>query len=115
VITVLKITIEPEADEVRMKLEGDLAGTWVRDLEECWRATRSSSSGKVACLDLSDVSRVDDAGRYLLALIHETGARMISTGVAMKDLLDSISRDWPLRRIEGPGWAAIPSPRPPRF
>ena len=33
----LKITIEPEAEEIRLKLEGDLAGTWVADLEECWR------------------------------------------------------------------------------
>ena len=71
-------------------------------------ATRASFAGKAACIDLTGVTRVDDAGRYLLALIHETGARMVSTGVAMKDLLDSISRDWPAKRIEGPGWAADP-------
>ena len=59
----LKITVEPEGDEVRMKLEGDLAGTWVGDLEECWRATRASSAGKPACLDLTGVTRVDDAGQ----------------------------------------------------
>jgi len=110
----LKITVKPEGEEVWMKLEGDLAGTWVADLEECWQATRASLAGKSACLDLTGVTRVDDAGRYLLALIHGAGVRMVSTGVAMKDLLDSIGRDWPTLRIEGPGWAAIPGPRPPR-
>ena len=110
----LKITIEAEAEDVRMKLEGDLAGTWVAELEECWRTTRDSSAGKTAWLDLSGVNRVDDAGRYLLALIHGTGARMVATGVAMTDLLDSIGRDWPTRRLEGPGWAAIPSLRTSR-
>jgi len=109
----LKITVKPEGEEVWMKLEGDLAGTWVADLEECWQATRASLAGKSACLDLTGVTRVDDAGRYLLALIHGAGVRMVSTGVAMKDLLDSIGRDWPTSRIEGPGWAAIPGPRPP--
>ncbi len=108
----LKITVQAEAEEVRMKLEGDLAGTWVADLEECWRATRVSSAGTPACLDLTGVNRVDDAGRYLLALIHGAGARMVATGVAMRDLLDTIDRDWPAARIEGRGWAAIPSPRP---
>ena len=110
----LKITTRTEGEEFRLKLEGDLAGTWVADVEECWRTTRGSSAGKPACLDLTGVTRVDDAGRYLLALIHGTGARMVATGVEMTDLLDSIGRDWPARRIEGPGWAAIPSPRAPR-
>ena len=49
-----------EGDEVRMKLEGDLSGTWVTDLEECWQTTRASLAGKPACLDLTGVTRVDD-------------------------------------------------------
>jgi hypothetical protein len=110
----LKITIQPEVEEVRMKLEGDLAGTWVGDLEECWRVVRTSLAGRPACLDLTGVARVDDAGRYLLALIHGTGARMVSTGVEMKDLLESIDRDWPQARNEGAGRTAIPSTRTPR-
>lgn len=110
----LKITIQTEGDELRLKLEGDLAGTWVADLEECWRSARDSSAGRPACLDLTGVQRVDDAGRYLLALIHGTGARMVATGVEMTDLLDSIGRDWPAGRLDAPGGAADPSPRPSR-
>jgi len=109
----LKITIQVELHEVRMKLEGDLAGTWVGDLDDCWQSTRTSFAGRPVCLDLTGVTRVDDAGKYLLALIHGTGARMVSAGVEMKDLLESIGRDWPASRIEGPGRAAIPSLRAP--
>jgi len=93
----LRITVEPVSDEVRLRLEGDLAGTWVRDLEETWRATRAGFVGRVPHLDLTGVAHVDDAGRYLLALIHETGARMSSAGLATRDLLESIARDWPAR------------------
>ena len=110
----LKVTILPDDEEVRIKLEGDLAGTWVGDLEECWQVARTSLGGRPACLDLTGVTRVDDAGRYLLALIHGTGARMVSTGVEMEALLESIGRDWPAARVEGAGWAAIPSPRASR-
>lgn len=105
----LRITIHHEVEEVRLELEGELSGTWVRELEETWRATRASSSGKPVYLDLTGVDRVDDAGRYLLALVHETGARMVSTGFVMKDLLDAIAREWPVVRGEDRGWAAVPA------
>jgi len=105
VTPMLKITIEHEVEEICLRLEGDLAGTWVRELEETWRALRATPGGKPACLDLTGGVRVDDAGRYLLALIQETGARMVSTGLAMKDLLDSIARDWPGSRASDRGWA----------
>jgi len=106
----LRITIHHEVEEIRMELEGELSGTWVRELEEAWRAMRASSGGRAVYLDLTGVDRVDDAGRYLLALIHETGARMVSTGLAMTDLLDSIARDWPGSTTESRGWAvAVPA------
>lgn len=96
----LRITVEPFEQEVRLKLEGDLTGTWVRDLEESWRAVRAGGRG--AGLDLTGVTRVDDAGRYLLALIRESGAPIVSSGFAMNELLESIGRDWPGRSAAGP-------------
>ena len=102
----LKITIHHEVEEICLQVEGDLTGTWVRELEEAWRAMRRSWSSKPAYLDLAGVTRVDDAGRYLLALIHQTGARMVSNGLAMKDLLDSIDREWPFAPQEDRGWVA---------
>lgn len=96
----LRITVEPLEQEVRLKLEGDLTGTWVRELEESWRAAREGGRG--ARLDLTGVTKVDDAGRYLLALIRESGAPIVSSGFAMKELLEAIARDWPVRTGAGP-------------
>mgnify|MGYP003377579961 CR=1 FL=1 len=57
----LKITVQPEGEEIRMKLEAELAGTWVGELEECWQATRASSPGRPTRRDLNGVTRVDAA------------------------------------------------------
>ena len=105
----LKITVEPGIDAVRLKLEGDLAGTGVRVLEEFWLTTSASVGDRAVCLDLSGVSRVDDAGRFLLALIHRTGASFEAAGVEMKELVESITRDWPT-----PQTAALQADAPPR-
>lgn len=91
----LKITMEPSGDEFRLKLEGSVAGPWVQDLEECWREVAAAPGGRSTCLDLTDVGHVDDAGRYLLALIARAGTRLVSDGVATKGLLESLERDWP--------------------
>ena len=91
----LRITVELLDEAARLRLEGDLAGAWVHDLEDAWRAARAEFAGKASLLALSDVSRVDDAGRYLLALIHEAGTRLCSTGLETRALLESIYRDWP--------------------
>ena len=99
----LRITVEPVADKVRLKLEGDLTGAWVRDLEESWRSVRSGGRPPThPGLDLTGVTRVDDAGRYLLALIQETGAPIVASGCAMNALLESIARDWPARPAAPP-------------
>jgi hypothetical protein len=109
----LKITVEPGVSEVRLRLEGDIAGPWVRELEESWRVAASSLVGRSISLELTGVGYIDDAGRYLLALIAKAGARMASRGVATRDLLDSIVQDWPSVRIEGPGWSATTPLRSP--
>ncbi len=102
----LKITTETSGDEIRLKLEGDIAGPWVQDLEECWRDAVASHAGAPTCLELTGVGHVDDAGRYLLALIAKAGTRLVAAGVAMKDLLDSILADWPSPQPVGPGSSA---------
>jgi len=94
----LKITIETEDTGVALKLEGELAGTWVRDLETSWRlvACASSAWALPVRVDLADCSRVDDAGQYLLVLLHLNGTRLVARGVAMTGLVESLTKDWPL-------------------
>jgi len=91
----LKITLEDRPNEVTLKLEGNLAGAWVTELEDCWRSAHSTLDGRPLSLDLSAVEQVDRAGRYLLALLSFNGAQLITSGAVMTDLARSIAANWP--------------------
>jgi hypothetical protein len=43
---------------------------------------------------------VDGAGKYLLALIARSGTQLTASGPEMKDLLQAIAKEWPLRGYE---------------
>ena len=94
----LKITTETEDSGIHLRLEGELAGSWVRDLEISWR--RAARAAAVFSLpvfvDLADCSRVDDAGHYLLALLHLNGTHLVASGVATTGLVESLAREWPV-------------------
>ena len=91
----LRITVQPEPNRIRLKLEGDLAGMWVSEVEESWRATHSMRVGRPLYLDLTDVQHVDRAGRYLLGLLHCSGAHLVASGASMTDLVRTLEHDWP--------------------
>ena len=92
----LRITVEPSPTAVRLRLEGNIGGAWVSELEDCWRSTSSSLGGRPLCLDLTAVERVDMAGRYLLALMRRDGTQLIASGALMTELVRSLEGDWPL-------------------
>jgi ABC-type transporter Mla MlaB component len=90
----LRITVQPEADRIRLKLEGDLVGIWVGEVEESWRQTWSARDDRPLYLDLTDVVRVDRAGRYLLGLLRCRGARLLASGAQMTELVRTIEETW---------------------
>jgi ABC-type transporter Mla MlaB component len=92
----LKITVQRSPSEVRLKLEGNLAGVWVTELEDCWRSAHAILAGRSLCVDLLAVEQVDRAGRYLLALMRRNGAQLIASGAAMTELVRTLSGDGPL-------------------
>jgi anti-anti-sigma regulatory factor len=91
----LRITVEPELDRIRLKLEGDLSGAWVAEVEESWLAACSMRGDRQLYLDLTDVQHVDPAGRYLIGLLRCSGAHLVASGVRMTELVRTIQRDWP--------------------
>jgi ABC-type transporter Mla MlaB component len=91
----LRITVKPEPERIRLKLEGDLAGMWVSEVEDCWRAARSARDARPLCLDLTDVGHIDRAGRYLLGLLHCSGAQLIASGPLTTELVRTLEDDWP--------------------
>jgi ABC-type transporter Mla MlaB component len=90
----LRITVHKIPQQITLKLEGSLTGSWVMELEDCWRAASSNPAGRLLCLDLTDVDNVDNAGTYLLALLHNRGVQLIASGLVMTELVADITRQW---------------------
>ena len=96
----LRITVQDRPEQVTLRLEGQLIGAWVTELENSWRRVNSTLSGRSLCVDLNAVDHVDGAGKYLLALIARRGARLTASGAEMNDLLRAIAKEWPLREYQ---------------
>jgi hypothetical protein len=47
-------------------------------------------------LDLTEVESVDNAGTYLLALLHNRGVQLIASGLVMTELVAAIEEQWQL-------------------
>ena len=86
----LKITIHDADDPLRVELEGRLAGAWVCELEHCWRMAKANHPNRGFSVDLTSVTFIDQAGRYLLQLMHRDGVRVVGSGLLLQDLLDPL-------------------------
>jgi len=96
----LRITVHEESTVWRLSLSGKLAGPWVAETENVWRAMpRASAQIEI---DLKEVTGVDTAGRMLLAAMHRAGAQFVTGGVANSALVSEISRGRHLRKASDP-------------
>jgi ABC-type transporter Mla MlaB component len=86
----LRITTQQTAGELVMKLEGCVAGAWVDELSACWTAATTNITS-ATLVDLSAVYWVDASGRRLLAEMHRGGARFLTSGCFMRELIREIS------------------------
>src|SRR5437879_13583254 len=77
---VRRITIEQEATTTMFKVEGKLAGPWVAELEQCWRAAMNTTGGRSVRVHLRAVSFLDAAGKALLAEMHRHRAELVAEG-----------------------------------
>jgi hypothetical protein len=84
----LKITMHDAAGPLRLELEGRLAGAWVCELEHCWHTAKASHPNRKCSVDLTSVTFIDQAGRYLLQLMHRDGVRLVAPGLMLQDILD---------------------------
>jgi hypothetical protein len=88
-LKMLRITIHGDGTLWRLHLSGRLAGAWVAETEHAWR---SAPVGSAVEIDMSEVTGTDEAGRCLLHEMGEAGAWFIAKGVAMKALVEEITR-----------------------
>jgi len=86
----LRITANDNPRVLTFRLEGRLEGPWVRELEQCWRDGLDHPSRPSVCVDLTDVTYIDAAGKARLAEMFEQGARFIADDCATKAVVEEI-------------------------
>jgi ABC-type transporter Mla MlaB component len=87
----LKITLHDSSEELRLKLEGKLAGLWVGELRQCWQTAASTTHDRKTVVDLRDVDFVDPEGQSLLAEMHRQGVRLVAVTPLIQALIREIS------------------------
>ena len=87
----LTITLLDELHRVTLKLEGSLTGVWVAELEGIWRVINSRLERRPLYLDMNGVEHVDRAGMYLLALLRQRGAQLVTSGTLITEFVRSIA------------------------
>jgi hypothetical protein len=86
----LRITVHGAPRALTFRLEGRLAGPWVRELEECWRGAVAGRQGPSLRVDLTDVTFLDAAGRACLEALHRQGAELVAADCLMKAVVAEI-------------------------
>lgn len=86
----LKITIRTDATAIILELEGKLVGPWVQELAACWQQV--ATAARPVRLVLRCVTFIDDAGRKLLAEMHQDGAELTAEGCMTRAIVEQITR-----------------------
>ena len=75
-----------------LKLEGRCSLDVLGELDASWQAAQHKAGAHRVWIDLSDVWLVDDAAREQLVRMHQAGARFVSRGCLMRELVREITR-----------------------
>jgi hypothetical protein len=86
----LKITFHSDAGRTLFELEGRLLGAWVEELKTCWQ--QASAVNQQIVVKLKEVTFVDEAGKKLLADMHNQGVTLGAEGCMMKAIIEEIIR-----------------------
>jgi ABC-type transporter Mla MlaB component len=84
----LKIDTIESASEIRLVLQGRLAGPWVDELECQWRRVRATAAERPIRVDLSGVTGIDRAARYLLQLMRVRNISLVDACLPVRASLD---------------------------
>jgi anti-anti-sigma regulatory factor len=95
----LRVTVEDLETDLRLKVEGRLAGAWVPELEQSWRTLIRRSPDVSLIVDLTDTVFVDLAGTYLLSLMYRSGVQLRANSLYMKNVIAEITAQAGAKRI----------------
>jgi len=89
----LRITVHDKPPVLTFQLEGELAGSWVRELKDCWQRVMASLSEPILRVDLTGMTFVDEEGKACLAALHRQGAEFVAVDCLTKAIVAEISQD----------------------
>ena len=72
------------------ELAGTISPDDATELEQAWRTASSVIGGRILVVDLSFVTRIDEAGQNLLRRWHEQGAKLVAKSQSARLLVESI-------------------------
>jgi ABC-type transporter Mla MlaB component len=84
----LRITVREERGRATLKLEGNLSGPWVNELERCWQETMFCPEHII--IDLSGVQRFDSRAKSLLRDLHIAGSELKGEGPLTSYIVEEI-------------------------
>ena len=88
----LRITVHDRPPVLSLQLEGELAGPWVRELEECWRSALARRPEAILRVDLADVTFIDESGKACLAALHRQCAELVAADCLTIAIVDEITQ-----------------------
>jgi ABC-type transporter Mla MlaB component len=84
----LRITVREEHGRATLKLEGNLSGPWVGELERCWQETMFCPEH--ITIDLSGVRSFDTQAKTLLREMHDAGSQLRGSGPLTSYIVEEI-------------------------
>jgi hypothetical protein len=85
----LRISTQYDAQVLTFRLEGRLAGLWIKELRDCWQSCLASCPALMR-VDLRSLTFVDTAGKELLGEMHRQGAKLIASDCQMRAVVAQI-------------------------
>ena len=87
----LRITVSDGPRLLTFTLEGRLEGPWVAELENCWQCNLDNANQAAFRVDLGGVTFVDEAGKTVLARMHERGAVLVGGDCLTNAIVEEIT------------------------
>jgi hypothetical protein len=88
----LRITTLKTQMVTTLRVEGKLVGPWVGELQGSWRSVSSEPANGRLCVDLTDVTFVDEEGKRLLEVMYAEGVKLKASGCVTRRLVEEIER-----------------------
>lgn len=86
----LRITVREERGRATLKVEGNLSGPWVSELERCWQETLFCPEHII--IDLSEVRQFDSQAKSLLRELHVAGSQLKGEGPLTSYIVQEIQQ-----------------------